>query len=323
GGLTILFFNGYIRDLGQHGHSVSPVKAYLGIIIFVSIVLLVLIQEFFWAFGKLTMMIKFLFLFAGLFTLVECQSLIPTTGSATFPGCAIGCPLLREAQTNCVPPAAPSTNQATYISCFCQSSLLQALHSSPNGVCDAVCPPADLTKLQTWYAGFCSAGNPELTQTTTTSATRTPSPNSGSDSGAGKSENVNQAAPQSWFSAHWKWVVMIIVLVVGFAALAFLLVWLKRRHKRKRANQAPFPPAQPTATPGAPSSRNLVAAALGDDKWTPQQHHPHVRAQGPRNAGSTVPAFETTRGTEPGRLARAPHSSSRIMQGPSQLKNQI
>ncbi|OJD17112.1 hypothetical protein AJ78_02756 [Emergomyces pasteurianus Ep9510] len=293
-------------------------------------------MRFFVAFWKDAKMIKFLFLSAGLFTLVECQSLIPAAGSATFPGCAVGCLLLQEAQANCVPPAAPRTNQATYISCFCQSSLLQALHSSPNGVCDAVCPPRDLSTLQTWYAGLCSAGNPELTQTTTTSAT----PNTHSNP---KSDPPNEnSAPPSWYVEFEHFISYHIPsppcqecaeqqglhltiedpsteLLIGFPPTG---AWLKRRHKRKRINQPPpFTPAQTAGT----TSRNLVAAALGDDKWSPQQHVAHTRAHGPGSTGSSAPSpsVETLKGTESGQFTRAPHRSSRNMRRPSRLKNQL
>ncbi|EEQ86814.2 uncharacterized protein BDCG_01934 [Blastomyces dermatitidis ER-3] len=275
-------------------------------------------------------MSRFLFLSAVVFTSVVCQSLVPTTGSATFPECAVGCPLLQEAQANCVPPAAPVTDQATYRSCFCQSSLLQALHSSPNGVCDAVCPPAELNTLQQWYAGLCATGNPEVTQTTTTLATSTTtSSNAGPDPGTETSSKVHYEAPPSWFSTHWRWVVMIIVLAIGFTALTLLLVYLKRRHKRKRAYQAPFTPAQSAVADGdggrsnysgrQPTSRNLVAAALGDDTWGPQQHLAHPPTKGLEN---DVSSAGTHRGTEPGQFTRA-HPRSRNMRGQSPSKEQL
>ncbi|KAL2371501.1 hypothetical protein RJ035_002550 [Blastomyces gilchristii] len=215
-------------------------------------------------------MTRFLFLSAVVFTSVVCQSLVPTTGSATFPECAVGCPLLQEAQANCVPPAAPVTDQATYRSCFCQSSLLQALHSSPNGVCDAVCPPAELNTLQQWYAGLCATGNPEVTQTTTTLATSTTtSSNAGPDPGTETSSKVHYEAPPSCGRQ--------------------------------------------------PTSRNLVAAALGDDTWGPQQHLAHPPTKGLEN---DVSSAGTHRGIEPGQFTRA-HPRSRNMRGQSPSKEQL
>ncbi|EDN06777.1 predicted protein [Histoplasma mississippiense (nom. inval.)] len=112
------------------------------------------------------------------------------------------------------------------------------------------------------------------------------------------------------FSSHWRWVVMIIALAVGFTFFALLLIYLKRRHKRKRANQPHFPSALPAVILGdgsrsarEPTSRNLVAAALADDKWGPQQHLAHTRAQGPGNAGSTP---NISNRAESGQFTRAP-----------------
>lgn len=34
-------------------------------------------------------------------------------------------------------------------------------------------------------------------------------------------------------NTHWKWILMVALLIVGLGGLAFLAVWLKRRHKRK------------------------------------------------------------------------------------------
>ncbi|KAK2740424.1 hypothetical protein FQN55_008880 [Onygenales sp. PD_40] len=147
-------------------------------------------------------MAKFLVLLALSVSSVVSQTLVPAAGSATFPACAVECPLLKEAQVNCVPPAAPVTNQATFTSCFCQSALLQVLHGSPNGICDAVCPsPADLVTLQQWYAGLCSVGKPTPTKSTSKSD---PNSKQTATSGAGSASTVGSSRitydpPQNWY----------------------------------------------------------------------------------------------------------------------------
>ncbi|KAL9079616.1 MAG: hypothetical protein Q9157_001501 [Trypethelium eluteriae] len=73
-------------------------------------------------------------------------------GTNQLPSCAQGCTLLNQAQSACVPPAAPVTNQAQYQSCFCQSAYLRTLYQSPNGVCDANCGQSDLVKIQQWIS---------------------------------------------------------------------------------------------------------------------------------------------------------------------------
>ena len=134
-------------------------------------------------------------------------SLLPTTsaqvllqyGDGQLPSCAQGCTLLNQAQSACVPPAAPATNQATYQSCFCQSAYLRTLYQSPNGVCDANCGQSDLVKIQQWYTGLCKSGAPAATQsssstsapaTSSTSAVATVSP---TPTFAPTQQNVNKS----------------------------------------------------------------------------------------------------------------------------------
>ncbi|PGG99848.1 hypothetical protein AJ79_08400 [Helicocarpus griseus UAMH5409] len=267
---------------------------------------------------------------AALFTAkVVCESLVPNTASANFPACAVGCPLLEQAQEVCVPPIAPVTHQGAYVSCFCQSSLIQTLHSSPNGVCDA-CQPADRSLLQKWYAGICSPGSPE-TKTKTMIVTPTASdsktnPTAGSNSaGTGTPPRVTYEAPPSWISTHWRWVLMVVILFIGFTALTILLVYLKRRHRRKRANQpiigAPAAPITTTTATGGgasmntrhPPSRNLVTEALAEDKLGPQQHFAHTRVLDFGHRGSPTPPAPGTQpsGPEAGQFTRAPSKNTR------------
>lgn len=75
-----------------------------------------------------------------------------------LPACAGACPSLTDAQTSCIPPAAPATDQATYESCFCQNAFLQPLFTSPNGVCDAFCAQPELDRIWEWFTGLCQNG---------------------------------------------------------------------------------------------------------------------------------------------------------------------
>lgn len=117
--------------------------------------------------------------------------LLPTAASSTFPACALSCTTLQQAQSGCVPPAAPVSNQATYVSCFCQSALLTSLHTTPDSVCDSFCTSeSDRQLLMTWYNNYCSSGGNAGagTQTTTTAA-----------AAATTSTTVNaNPAPPSW-----------------------------------------------------------------------------------------------------------------------------
>lgn len=88
-------------------------------------------------------------------THTQTSSTLLNFGPGALPSCANTCTALYNAQTACVPPAAPATNQASYTGCFCQSAYLAPLYRSAAGVCDQACGGADLTQIQRWYAGLC------------------------------------------------------------------------------------------------------------------------------------------------------------------------
>ena len=103
-----------------------------------------------WLFNALTAL--FVLLLANV---TSAQSVLDP---AALPPCAEECTILQQAQSGCVPPAAPATDQQTYESCFCQSVFLQPLFTSPNGVCDQFCTErSDLVQIQGWFTGLCQA----------------------------------------------------------------------------------------------------------------------------------------------------------------------
>lgn len=104
--------------------------------------------------------------FTLLFSFASSQSFISTT----LPACAQQCATLQNAQTGCVPPAAPITNQGIYLSCFCESALLKPLSAAPSTVCPT-CSAADLQTLQSWFSGFCAPAGGTGGQQPTTLAT--------------------------------------------------------------------------------------------------------------------------------------------------------
>lgn len=67
-------------------------------------------------------------------------------------------------------------------------------------------------------------------------------------------------------STHWRWIVMVIVLAIGLGFLAWLLIFLRNRHRRKvderRAQLGGFPTAREKA---------LGARAATPDLWGPHQ----------------------------------------------------
>ncbi|MCJ1377888.1 hypothetical protein MMC17_000984 [Xylographa soralifera] len=187
-----------------------------------------------------------LLLHTALTTAQSTSSQIPST----LPACAQTCTALTQASQSC------ASNQATY-----QATLLSSLKtSSTNNICSPQCGDADFATIASWYNGQCGtsaagalATTPSTLLTITisnagsapTGATTTEGAPSSATSSAGL--QPNDAAPTNgpaWFSTHYQWVIMLIVLAVGLILLAILLTWLRKRHARRREaaeNAGPHP----------------------------------------------------------------------------------
>ncbi|CAG8930823.1 unnamed protein product [Penicillium salamii] len=157
-------------------------------------------------------------------------SILPASASSSFPQCGLTCTALTNAQTSCESGATDS-----WTSCFCQSSLLTGLKSS-GSVCSS-CSTEDQSTLSTWYNNYCKSGGTSNSAATTTSATSATA--SSTATGTASKSNANTSATEekkSWWSTHFQWVIMLIVLVIGFGIIGALGVWFKRRYDAKRPN---------------------------------------------------------------------------------------
>ncbi|KAJ5824938.1 hypothetical protein N7447_007278 [Penicillium robsamsonii] len=169
------------------------------------------------------------------------DSILPTSASSKFPQCGLACTTLTTAQTSC-----QAGDASTWTSCFCQSALLTGLKSS-GSICSS-CAAADQATLSTWYNNYCNSGGKDTSDTDTaadTGATTTQTAaqpastpdTSKSESGSSANTNKTPAATEkkeSWWSSHYRWVIMVIVLAIGFSIIAVLGVWFKRRYEAKR-----------------------------------------------------------------------------------------
>ncbi|KAK5675350.1 hypothetical protein LTS10_012117 [Elasticomyces elasticus] len=172
-----------------------------------------------------------------------------TNGNSQLPSCASTCTLLSQAAQACG--GTTSSNQAIW-SCFCQSAYLTTLYSSPSGICDATCTnPTDNQQVMTWFTSNCGTdyGASEhadsgttvvvLTSTSTSAPVAAPTgstaavPTTTASGGYVDPDAQPSSDGKSWWSAHYKWVIMLIVLFVCLILLAILATWLKRRHDRK------------------------------------------------------------------------------------------
>ena len=207
--------------------------------------------------------------------------IVPTSASSTFPGCALSCAVLLQAQSACTPPSHPVSSQLAYDQCFCSSALLTPLLSSSNVVCLQECTlQADRQQLQAWYNNFCAQVQNGVDPTTITAtsatatvATRTASVTSGTvlatATATHTSTSTSTPPNQSWIEGHWKYVLMLGIMAVGLGLLAWLAVWWKRRRNRKlevqRAAASGFS-YDPEKRPASGPKR-----AATPDLWGPHQ----------------------------------------------------
>lgn len=207
--------------------------------------------------------------------------IVPTSASATFPGCALSCTTLLQAQDLCLPPNQPQSSQLGYDQCFCTSPYLTPFASTPNGVCVNECTILnDREILQAWYNNFCGQVRQGIDPTTLTATTATTIPTVTVTATQGtttatalstgtSSPSLGGAHNQSWIDGHWKWILMLVILAIGLGLLAWLAVWLKRRHRRnvdeKRAQASGF-----RHDPEKRSGENPGGSAT-PDLWGPHQ----------------------------------------------------
>ncbi|KAH0365943.1 hypothetical protein KCU65_g5659, partial [Aureobasidium melanogenum] len=198
---------------------------------------------------------RLLAIVASLAAAASAQQLL-VYGDSALPSCAQQCTILQNAQTGCIPPAAPVTDATIYESCFCQSGYLTTLKAAGSTICSDVCDASDVAKIASWYQSNCadngvaaaakvSAGTTTDSTTTTTastaSSTQSTSTSTSSSSSQGTSSSQETDPHHDWWTDHWKWIVMLIVVFVGLATLTTIFVLLRRRYRRRQdlAN-APF-----------------------------------------------------------------------------------
>ncbi|PYH41313.1 uncharacterized protein BP01DRAFT_173213 [Aspergillus saccharolyticus JOP 1030-1] len=253
-------------------------------------------------------------------------AILPSTASASFPSCGLTCFALRQAQQECLLPADSQTNSATDTECFCHSHNLTELHTSSDSICDDTCTNAsDRSLIQTWYSNYCALEAP-LTQPETN----------------GKEEENWQAhsaqsvtkirayrrndASQAWWSTHYKWVIMVIILVVGFTIISVVGVWAKRRHDRK------YPGLYHAAATGGTDSALLAARqqeaspSPGPDLRAPGQFMPgrYDPVQNPESIASSsrtnVAAAAPVPGPRPARTPSRLQKAQTVSEGDTEIR---
>ncbi|KAF2765747.1 hypothetical protein EJ03DRAFT_330679 [Teratosphaeria nubilosa] len=170
--------------------------------------------------------------------LTSAQLLI--NGNSQLPSCASSCQPLIEAASAC---GGTSTASQSTWSCFCQSGYLESLYDSDTGICDSVCTSAsDSQQVSAWYKTNCGSDNgasehadsaSSTTAGTATSASVNVASTIASDTGATANSSGSSGGDKSWWSTHYRWVIMLIILTIGLSSMAALAVYIKRRYDRK------------------------------------------------------------------------------------------
>lgn len=158
---------------------------------------------------------RLLSIVASLAAVASAQQLLVYSDTA-LPSCAQQCTVLQNAQTGCIPPAAPVTDALIYESCFCQSGYLTTLKSAGSTICSDVCEASDVAKIASWYQSNCadngaaaaarvSAGTATDSTTATgvstvasTLSTSTSGSSSSSSSSQGSSSSQNADSHHDW-----------------------------------------------------------------------------------------------------------------------------
>lgn len=105
-----------------------------------------------------------------------------------LPPCAKTCKILEISEANCVPPAAPVSDQRTYADCACQSKYLRSLHTNGE-ICHGVCAHKDDVLISKHYKMLCN-GTPAGAPTTLASSSAAPTSAVTSATEASKSSTV-------------------------------------------------------------------------------------------------------------------------------------
>ncbi|KAI0890101.1 uncharacterized protein GGS22DRAFT_8486 [Annulohypoxylon maeteangense] len=178
---------------------------------------------------------------------------------ASLPSCAVQCGPLYDANGACVPPAAAQADGTTYDSCFCKYDSLQPFSRGTSGVCDTACTAdaGGLSSIQGWFTSFCAKA-----------ATATAS-SSSSTSSSTSSSSSNNSGGGDWLSTHWKWVIMIVIIVVGIAGIwTGACIW-RRKYLKKKDRMYELGKGLPSSV-AVNTQGNLVGPGARDSNYSSQ-----------------------------------------------------
>ncbi|TAQ88118.1 hypothetical protein B7494_g3586 [Chlorociboria aeruginascens] len=160
--------------------------------------------------------------------------IVPFTSG--LPPCATKCGKLYDVQGACTPPQLATTS----ISCFCSdartSPIAQSGTEGAAAVCvNAGCSDADLLKIQSWYDGFCGLSG--AAATTSTSSTRGTAASTSTSTSSASNKGSSGSTNNTWIGTHWKWVIMLVVLVVAIVGGWIIACIFRKRYLSKKERE--------------------------------------------------------------------------------------
>ncbi|KAN0122826.1 hypothetical protein V8E51_001152 [Hyaloscypha variabilis] len=158
--------------------------------------------------------------------------IVPFT--SVLPACASNCGVLWDVQGKCAPPNIPAVNPT----CFCTDTRLTPFDDPGTSGVSQVCndagsctATADLQAIKNWYDSYCAA-NKGSTGTTT----------GGSSSPTSTSGSSAKSAGDIWLSTHYKWVIMLVIIVVAIVGGWIAACYIRRRHIRRKEKEIEMRP---------------------------------------------------------------------------------
>ncbi|KAF4452645.1 integral membrane protein [Fusarium austroafricanum] len=167
-------------------------------------------------------------------------TIVPFNNQKVLPACAASCGPLYDANGACVPPqVAADAGPTAYTQCFCLDRRVAAFSTATSGVCDDACTgdSKGLSSIAGWFRSICSVSDKNGGTTKKTGQSSTTQTGDGASSTAGSRAGADGGGGD-WISNHWQWVIMIVVLVVGIAAIWIGACIWRRRYLRKKDRQS-------------------------------------------------------------------------------------
>ncbi|KAF5023677.1 hypothetical protein F66182_4243 [Fusarium sp. NRRL 66182] len=168
-------------------------------------------------------------------------TIVPFGNQRLLPSCAAACGPLYDANGACVPPeVAADAGPTAYTQCFCLDQRVAGFSTAATGVCDEACNAQGLSSIAGWFRNICSVTGTNGGSTRTNQGASAATTTTTGDSAAtgGSTSGSNTGGGGDWISNHWQWVIMIVILVVGIAAIWIGACIWRRRYLRNKDRQS-------------------------------------------------------------------------------------